>query len=1040
MTAGCAATSVNTATSAGSNCELKLVKLTNTQRQAVESWGPDDVCVVAGPGSGKTTVLVERFRWLVSEKGFRPDEILAITFTEKAAANMLERLVTKSDTEHRAVFQTAQISTIHAFCARLLREHAFEAGLDPGFEVIDAWEAEVLLRRSIADVLDERHAQHKQGTLAFLRAFYGSGAHAERNELSNVHGEIFDLYQTQRASGREITDAQPAEPPQQDSRRWLLETLRQVDDHYLESKRRYGWLDFADLEIESVRLLSISSSINLSYRAILVDEYQDTNRLQADLISLLRERTSDSTLFAVGDLNQSIYGFRHAEPRVFHDYRDRVRESGGQVVELLENFRSRDDILRAVETVFDRPSGGVEPRKLKAARLLPRKRDSSVEVLVARGPDSARAREAEAQHLAARIIDLRGSLLLGEAKQPAEWKDFAVLGRTRAVLADITKALQAAGIPYQVSAGRGFFEAEEVRDLVNFLRVLRNPRDDISLAAVLCSPLAGLSDDALLEMKLEGEFSRDLASALGSDKLTDPEDTERLAQFRSRLDRFRQLRDETPVEVLISRLLAETGYESQAFSADGGDRKVANIRKLLRLIRQLQENRRLRLHEVVDRLEELQSSAVDEPEADAYDEDLDAVKVLTVHGAKGLEFPVVIIAGLNRDARGSSNAALYDPDKGLGVRWVEDAATGEAKGDAMYEAIRQRLKERDRDETDRLLYVAMTRAEEHLILSASFGPRPQARHWAKHLKEKLGVDFSRVENKPMIQEKNGFRFRCLVTDQKPALQKELFRPGKQSEVTWIDPAGEAEQSDAAAAVTSVVLFTECPRRYYLSRYLGFSDRTPHAPRVDEPDDWVATERDEKDATTLGKRVHEVLGGSAADDSEDAEALALARRFIESELGRRAARADSALREHGILFLVGNHLLRGQIDLWFEEGGEQVIVDYKTDDADKDEAVVRAEHYALQIQLYAMAMRLATGRLPSRGVLYFLRPGIAHDVDLSELALEAAGRVVEEFFAAQSAVQFPLHLGAHCLRCPHYRGICPAEIPAEGRAAVVAPGT
>ena len=1023
--------------------------LTDRQREAVSSWDAGDVCVVAGPGSGKTTVLVERFRWLVSEKGFRPDEILAITFTEKAAANMLVRLVERSDAAHRDSFQTAQISTIHAFCARLLREHAFEAGLDPGFEVIDAWEAEVVLRGSIADVLDQRYVQHKDRTLDFLRAFHGSGAHAERNELSNVHGEIFDVYQTLRASGPRITDEQPSalpqrshdhellnvtapttgDPPHHDSRRWLIETLRQVDGHYLESKRRHAWLDFADLEIEAVQLLSSSPSLDLPYRAILVDEYQDTNRLQAGLVSLLGEHTRNSTLFAVGDLNQSIYGFRHAEPRVFHGYRDRVRGSGGQVVELLENFRSRHDILRAVETVFDRPSGGVEPRKLVAARDLPRKRDSSVEVLIARRRNTEEAREAEAQHLAARIIDLRGSLLVGEGKRPAEWKDFAVLGRTRAVLADITKGLQAGGIPYQVSAGRGFFEAEEVRDLVNLLRVLRNPRDEIALAAVLCSPLAGLSDNALLEMKIEGEFKRNLASMLGSHNPTDPKDAERLTTFRVRLDHFRQLRDETPAEVLLSRLLAETGYESQAFTAAGGDIKVANIRKLLRLVRQLQENRRLRFHEVVDRLEELQFSVVDEPESDSGDEDVDAVRVLTVHAAKGLEFPVVVIPGVNRSARGDTNAALYDPERGLGVRWVENAATGEAQGDSIHQAIRDRLKERDQEENDRLLYVAMTRAEEHLLLSASFGPQPRATGWAKHLKEKLGVDFKKVENKPTIHEKNGFRFRCLVTDQKPALQKEMFDPVKQSELTWIDPAADAEQSDAAAAVTSVALFKDCPRRYYLSRYLGFevSERPP-AGVVTTETDAAPPESDETDATALGQRVHEILAVPARASLGDTEAQRLAGVFLHSDLGRRSTQAKRALREHGVLFPIGERLLRGQIDLWFNDGEEQVLLDYKTDELDQTEAVERAEDYALQVQLYALAIRQAQGRLPTRGILYFLRPNVAVEVDLTGAALDEAEKTVEQFFAAQSSIQFPIQAGAHCLRCPHYRGQCPARLP------------
>ncbi len=328
----------------------------------------------------------------------------------------------------------------------------------------------------------------------------------------------------------------------------------------------------------------------------------------------------------------------------------------------------------------------------------------------------------------------------------------------------------------------------------------------------------------------------------------------------------------------------------------------------------------------------------------------------------------------------------------------------------------------------------MTRAEEHLILSASFGTTVQVRGWAKHLKEKLGVDFKKVESKPTVHEKHGFAFRCHVTDQIPALQKEMFRPGKASEVVWVDPAAEADQSDAAAAVTSVALFNECPRRYYLSRYLGFeAHASPRGGFVSVEDDAGLQESDETDATTLGRRVHEILAGNAPDGPADGEAQRLADVFLNSDLGQRTARAHRVLREHGVLFPIGDYLLRGQIDLWFEDGEEHLLLDYKTDEVDEGEAIERAKDYSLQIQLYALAMRQAEGRLPSRGVLYFLRPNAAVDVDLSDTALDEAQKTVERFFSAQSTVQFPIAVGPHCLRCPHYRGQCPARLPASARA-------
>jgi len=299
---------------------------TLSQQRAIEASTRGDVCVVAGPGSGKTTVLVERFRWLASAQGVRPDEIAAITFTEKAAASMLERLVDRSEPESRRAYQLAQVSTIHAFCARLLREHALEAQLDPAFEVIDAWEAEIQLRRSIAAALDRSYLADRDRVLAFLKNFYGSGAYADGMELSGVHKEIGGLYNAMREwGGRPEGDGnlEGFSPVQRDGRAWLVETLNQVHQDYRESKRRYGWLDFSDLQQETIDLIESTPSIDFPFQAILVDEYQDTNHLQKRLIELIQERAGEGNcrVFAVGDVNQAIYGFRHADPSIFREMR-----------------------------------------------------------------------------------------------------------------------------------------------------------------------------------------------------------------------------------------------------------------------------------------------------------------------------------------------------------------------------------------------------------------------------------------------------------------------------------------------------------------------------------------------------------------------------------------------------------------------------------------------------------------------------------------------------------------------------------------------
>ncbi len=156
-------------------------------------------------------------------------------------------------------------------------------------------------------------------------------------------------------------------------------------------------------------------------------------------------------------------------------------------------------------------------------------------------------------------------------------------------------------------------------------------------------------------------------------------------------------------------------------------------------------------------------------------------------------------------------------------------------------------------------------------------------------------------------------------------------------------------------------------------------------------------------------------------------MELARGFQESELGKRVP-AD-AHHEQNLLFALDGHLLRGQVDLWFDEGGERVLVDYKTDQVKSGDVTGHAREYELQLQLYARAIEQATGRRPDRAVLYFLRPNVAVDVDVSEGAIQTAADRVKDFFTAQSRIDFPLNVGEHCYRCPHYRNICPAKVAA-----------
>jgi ATP-dependent helicase/nuclease subunit A len=410
------------------------VGLTPRQLEAVAvEQTPRDTCVVAGPGSGKTTVLVAHFERLV-ESGVDPLRILAITFTDKAANNMRDKLAHafRDRAETSGKLERAYVSTVHGFCARLLKENAVFAGLDPEFHVMDERESAREQRRAIDETLDSMFAVEPDRMRALMRALAANDA----------GGEVLDAYDAIRAAGVKVGDlARFAAPPTvdiaaaigevrnlrppgwkfdqqahlQEAQDWvariaaalpngpeptlramrsftckltklqrgnraydllksfkddllpdfeystvteyyaaeratIIELFARFDGLYRERKRHLSALDYDDLEESAVRLLEdhpeVQRRLQNQFDQVLMDEYQDTNGQQAKLLNLLRP---PDRFYAVGDINQSIYGFRHAEPRVFREYRDAVEQGGKRLVQLVENFRSRPEILRAVE-------------------------------------------------------------------------------------------------------------------------------------------------------------------------------------------------------------------------------------------------------------------------------------------------------------------------------------------------------------------------------------------------------------------------------------------------------------------------------------------------------------------------------------------------------------------------------------------------------------------------------------------------------------------------------------------------------------------
>ncbi len=1057
---------------------MKEVHFTPAQLAAIDIALRDrDACVVAGPGSGKTTVLVEYFRRLVAA-GVDPLRILAITFTEKAAGNMRSRLAEafRDDASLRARLERAWVSTVHGFCARLLKENAVFAGIDPEFAVADERESWRLQRDSIIDSLSAMLQEHPAPMRALIRglsaydfedallsaydAMRGAGVRVE--ELTNFPAPPgatrADIADTLRAIRREslanwnhmqreqlevalegaehivaaldprlaleaiqrfecnltkckrgnnaynllsrmkeqitkdlqyalITEHYVAE------RHTLLAVLKRFDRTYRERKRAAGVLDFSDLEEFTVRLLDEHTATRERVRAqfdhILMDEFQDTNGQQARLMQLVR---APNCFYAVGDINQSIFGFRHAEPEGFERYQKEVGQKNGRLVELTDNFRSRAAVLSAVET-FTKGATGVVERPLVARRVFEKPRALCVEAISA--PDVA----TEAQWVARRIVELESD---GFAM-----RNFAVLVRNTEVIPDFAKAFDDAGIPYVVNRGKGFYETREVNDLVHLLRVIANPRDEVSLAAVLRSPLVMASDEALLGLKTMGDNIGAQLMRLAPDIAAefDPLDRRKLLEFRDLLRGWRARRE----YVSFDRVLTEA-MDRCAYPPEAGARGAANIEKFLAQAREA--SRRKSLDEFVEELARVRASNPREPDA-PVDDISDAVKVMTVHSAKGLEFPVVFVAALHKGVDSSPPAVAFSRTFGLGARW-RNPAKREDKDDLFQHALREEWRKREKEESDRLLYVAMTRAEEHLVLSFSAN-----KNWARDVVERLQLPLDPPRDQVVecvAPDGKAWSLRLLVATQAPELLKRTTSVAVTAlaEEQVLDAPELTDQQNTNATVTALAKFASCPREYFLSHYAGFDGRLRKIAEGDA--DLPASE--------FGTQVHALLAGNPPKEP-DAEAVRLAGVFHQSALGKRVAKAARVEREFDFLMSVDDLVIRGQVDLWFEENGELAIVDYKTDDVTASQASQRAQDYALQLRLYAMAVEKVAGRPVDRAWLHFLRPNLAVQVDLSPSLLDSPDQIVRDFQQAQHKGDFPLNEGERCLRCAFYKDLCPA---------------
>ena len=701
--------------------------LTSAQRRVIETNG--HLLVDAGAGSGKTTTVVQAICHqlgvtVVADGGpvspvatpLMFDQIAAITFTNQAAADLKRKLRSALRAANRrdlaVEVDAARIGTIHGFCGDLLRDFALRAGTRPGRRTLTDGDASMLRADRAREVLNA--ALEHGGVDGFDDLLAG-------RRLKHITEWLLACAEDTGRLARWNANRALLRPHEHA----LLRLASLVNESHAAHLDARGELDFDRMIVATRDLLgpdAVRRAVQRRIRLLVVDEFQDVDPVQRDIAERLGGLTvaadpTPSRLILVGDPKQSIYRFRRADVTVWNGMAARFDGAAGTVVSLTENFRSKAAILGFVDAVIGAqlmqpvdPQAGRQPFEVAYVPLDPRATnnagDRAVEIMVVPPGDNGKARSIrevralESAGLAVRVRELR--------REGHAWRDIAVLLSSWTDVDLYADALRDAGVPFYVQRGEGFWESREVLDAVLALRAIRDPADDVAMVGLLRSPFVGVRDDTLLALA-RARGTAPFVHALDAV----PHERAKLDRAAALLARFVPLRDRLPTHELLQRLLEESGLAAAAALMTDGGQRFANLRKLLRLAAASPE---LSLGEFLREIEFAREREESVALERLYSDGGDVVTITSIHGAKGLEWPVVIWADLARQRNSPKDAFLPGRDRfAIKARGAEDE---ESDGkDAVHEAVMAQEMLEGAAEMLRLWYVATTRAKDLLILS-----------------------------------------------------------------------------------------------------------------------------------------------------------------------------------------------------------------------------------------------------------------------------------------------------------------------------------
>jgi DNA helicase-2/ATP-dependent DNA helicase PcrA len=1035
---------------------MNQIRLNEKQKQAVEhKKGP--LLIIAGAGTGKTMVITQRVIHIMRSKWAKPSEILALTFTEKAAEEMVERI----DIEMEYGYEEPWISTFHAFCDRVLKENGHYIGLDTNFSLMTQAQSYIFMHRHLFDFP--------------LDIFRPQG-----NPTQFISDLIrhFSRLQDEDCSPRDylnFVEGLPKKTEKEKQRYVELNELAQTYEMYSKFKIEESKLDFGDLITLTLKLLRERPTVLRKYqdqfKYILVDEFQDTNYTQNILVNTLvlgkdykNQRDLARNLTVVGDDDQAIYKFRGAAISNILQFKEKYPDA--EEIVLTQNYRSRQEILdSAYRLIKHNDPHRLEVterinKKLVESRVFDKSDEDAVNLVVA-GNDNA-----EAEWVAEEILRLSGykdvevnsegslsfdesgqSSLIGEEDSNSEnefnFSDFAILTRSNAQSDIFVQTLRYYGIPYKLGGQRGLYTREEIQNLISFLKILVDYTDGIAMYDLLSMDIWGISSREFVELnRLAREDNISLFEKLeelwevklGEDeweieqlgveeknivkKILSPVSISSISDFLLILDNgLKMMQKSKSIGEILYHFVTGSGYIQYLLDNESSENlfKVSNIAKFFDLIKEFEKNNsQTNIYEFLDYLD-YSIRVGDSPTVDQTDfNDFDGVNILTVHSAKGLEFPVVFMCNLVSDRFPTRNMSdrIPIPDELIKESISEDL-------DSRQEHIQ---------EERRLFYVGSTRAQEKLYLTAAhyYGDAKRRKKPSIFLYEILDQDVDKAFSKPDIG------------GAQESAQERLSRYKREDDI--LEAGMQDIDTTKRVSYSQLNTYEDCPKKYKYAYVLRVPSKA-HA----SLSFGTTIHNTLKDFYTLHKESKEGLEGIVEEPNEEKLLELYATHWVsrgydsKDHEKKRKRSGEKMLREYyrnlyredqkpyrmeeSFSVHVNDSVFVGKIDRIdivddSKEKLEVEIIDYKTGKV-KNEANIKKD---LQLPLYALFAEEKLGLKVVGAKYIFVEHSEVVEVDVSrEKKEEAREKVVEiiEEIRKQNFAPTPGYLCRYC----DYNTVC-----------------